>query len=242
MEAQIDYIAERTFSPKVWTMVLSSLKAVLDEELVEKLGPKYLKGGDYHWRVYYSHKRNLYRDHVNWIVQFFSDKKGKLLDVGCGDGLILSRLNDETDLECWGIDISSLAIELAHRHGVKNCECVDLSKFQVANFDHIFIGDVLEHLPSPELVLRHIGNLLKPGGFLMLSIPIQGGSPRWGDRYVVALPKAIMLMSHEFGAVCPEIHKPWKKYYLLARKPLGAKNEHSFHRTMAMRTFTSRSY
>jgi len=45
---------------------------------------KYKSHKDYHWRDYYREKPTLYQKHVNKVIDFFKNKEGRLLDVGCG--------------------------------------------------------------------------------------------------------------------------------------------------------------
>lgn len=228
MDAEMECIAEQTYTKKVWVVVSSALIKVLGRPTVERLGAKYLQQGDYHWRIYYHpDRKSMYQRHVNHVVKFFSDKGGTLLDVGCGDGLILSKLSNETELDCFGIDISPLAIALAHRHRVMNCQCVDLFKYTANNiirrpmglFDYVFIGDLLEHLPDPELALNCVKNFLADGGYVLMAIPIQGQKPDGGDRYIVDLAKLMRISRQMFGKViCLQIRRHWKKWYILARK------------------------
>jgi len=220
MEAEMEHIAEQTYTKKVWVVVSSALLKVLERPTVERLGGKYLRMGDYHWRIYYHpHKKSMYQRHVNHVVDFFSDKGGTLLDVGCGDGLILSRLGSETELDCFGIDISPLAIALAHQHKVMNCQCIDLFEYAENNFDYVFVGDLLEHLPDPELALNCIKNFLADGGYALIAVPIQGQIPDGGDRYIVNLRKLMHLSRRVFGTiVCLQVRRTWKKWYVLARK------------------------
>ena len=41
--------------------------------------------------------------------------------------------------------------------------------------DAIMCTEVLEHIPDPQAALREFGRLVKPGGYLLVSVPIMGG-------------------------------------------------------------------
>ena len=242
----LDLLIEETMSVPVWKFTANALEKVLGDDVANELGRKYLRSGDYHWRLYFSPKFNLYREHVNYILEYFSDMKGTLLDVGCGEGLILERLIQETQLECYGIDISPLAIELAHQHGVEKCEVAgvfDLDK----TFDHIFVGDVLEHTEEPETVLRKMHDLLNPGGTILISVPMQK-KKYIGDRHLFTLASALRLISGTFGLVRCEVHRAWLKMYFISRKQKvyeafgGETSEHILRRSMPGQTAPSRPW
>ena len=64
----------------------------------------------------------------------------------------------------------TLAIEAETHYDkvyISPVERVDFSE----NFDLVNCGDVLEHLPDPLKVLRHLRSCLKPGGRLIASVP-----------------------------------------------------------------------
>ena len=44
-----------------------------------------------------------------------------------------------------------------------------------ASFDAVLCTEVLEHVPDPDLVLKEIGRILKPGGHLFLTAPLTSG-------------------------------------------------------------------
>ena len=102
-------------------------------------------------------------------------KPGKVLEVGCGDGYILYRLQEELDgLDCHGIDVSENAIAVAK----ENVE----GKFEVMNaeeqlpegkYDTVICLEVLEHLKEPEELAKKMFDLLVPGGRLLISVPIE---------------------------------------------------------------------
>ena len=71
---------------------------------------KYDKGGAYHWKWYLVNYGG-YQEFSNWLVDLFP-AKGRILDVGCGDGLI-AYLFFRSGFEVVGFDTSELAINLA---------------------------------------------------------------------------------------------------------------------------------
>lgn len=98
-------------------------------------------------------------------------KTDRVLDVGCGAGNMLERIEAERT----GIDLSQTMIERARR---KLGPDVDLRKmsaealdFPDSSFDKVLCSEVIEHLLNPEAVLKEIGRVLKPGGLAAVSIP-----------------------------------------------------------------------
>lgn len=110
---------------------------------------------------------------VEWDEPPFGN--GRLLDVGCGQGALLKRMN-RLGWRCWGIDVSPHAVAETQRNvpeaTVFLSDLAHLSTQQ--SFDVIVMSHVLEHLPKPVDGLRQCHRLLSPGGKLVLSIPNLG--------------------------------------------------------------------
>ena len=95
---------------------------------------------------------------------------GRVLDVGCGDGLFFDRLAEFGPVEGVEPDASLLTPGSPHR-----------ARITVAPFDASFqpghryalvlMLDVLEHLEDPVGALRHARSLLEPDGRLVLTVP-----------------------------------------------------------------------
>ncbi len=100
-------------------------------------------------------------------------EKGKLLDVGCGDGAI-AVLAKQKGLEAYGIDISADNVALAKLNGIPAKTC-DLNSgkipFPENTFDAVYCGEVLEHTDSPEKVIREIRRILKRNALLVVTVP-----------------------------------------------------------------------
>ena len=99
-----------------------------------------------------------------------------VLDVGCGSGRLLSGLPE--NVEYMGIDFSKTLIRIA-RENYPGREFVIASMTdgqvweKLGKHDAVFMVASLHHLPTRELqlmVLRASKGVLKPGGFLFLSV------------------------------------------------------------------------
>lgn len=217
---QLERLARRSMTKKAWVVTAQALEKVLGNRVADRLGRKYLRLGDYHWRIYHSGKMSAYRMHVDYIVNYFHDRAGWLLDVGCGAGLVLSKLKEEVSLNCYGIDLSPLAIELAHYHSVSACETIDLFKYRVKKserFDFIYIGDVLEHLRDPLAGLVRIKTWLKPQGTILIAIPIQT-KLRLTDQAIFDYESASELIGSQFEIVHFDEQIPCVKMYFTVIK------------------------
>lgn len=104
--------------------------------------------------------------------------QARILDVGCGQGLLIYALREAGYRDLQGIDLSEQQVEVSKQFALP-CTAVNaeylfqLAESSPASFDLIFLMDVLEHLPKPEQLrmLRAISSLLKPAGQLVLSVP-----------------------------------------------------------------------
>lgn len=185
---------------------------VSDEDL--KSTRKYFQKGDYHWRDY--GRPSLYRKHVEVVESFFKEKSGSLLDVGCGDGLILSRLNQNKNLNCFGIDVAPLAIEFARQHEIYNCGVAGICEFS-GKYDYIFAGDLFEHLRYPDLALERMYGWFPSDGLLFSSFPIQAG--KMGNDFHIFTRESIEeLFSCLFTIESFEVRNDLKKMYIVAKK------------------------
>lgn len=97
--------------------------------------------------------------------------KGSVLDVGCGDGLLLQMLR-EKDIEAQGVDISDVAVEVCTQKGFlvqKNDFTIDALPFGEGTFDTVIALDVLEHVYNPEKLLSEMNRVAKSA--IVISVP-----------------------------------------------------------------------
>jgi 2-polyprenyl-6-hydroxyphenyl methylase/3-demethylubiquinone-9 3-methyltransferase len=100
----------------------------------------------------------------------------RILDVGCGAGLLSEALARE-GAQVTALDLSPELIEIAKLHLLESSLKVDyrlqsveaLAAEAPGSFDAITCMEMLEHVPDPGSVLAACATLLKPGGRLLLS-------------------------------------------------------------------------
>ena len=113
----------------------------------------------------------------------------RVLEVGCGHGFMLSRL--EHKYETFGVDISEYAITQAARFAPKSrCFIADIEQelpieLKRGTFDLVIAKYVFEHLRNPLAAMKRIVALLQPQGLVLFSVPNTEsiGSRRKGKRW-----------------------------------------------------------
>ena len=96
----------------------------------------------------------------------------RILDIGCGSGLMLKSLRDFGDV--YGMDASSSAIKFSktlHNGTIKKGLLPWQIPFQEDFFDLIVALDVIEHVDEDQEALISINNLMKKEGLLILTVP-----------------------------------------------------------------------
>jgi SAM-dependent methyltransferase len=97
----------------------------------------------------------------------------RVLEVGCGTGNVLRYLEQVcTGGQVIGLDLFFEGLRFAQQR--VSCQLVqaDINRPPFGqSFDVIGIFDVLEHLDNDQDVLRTLHKLLKPGGYLLITVP-----------------------------------------------------------------------
>ena len=112
-----------------------------------------------------------------WIQERVSLQGLKVLDVGCGGG-ILSDAMARAGAQVLGIDLADKALKVAQLHALetqtpgvqyRSISAEDLAAEQAAQFDVVTCMEMLEHVPDPASVVSACANLVKPGGWVFFS-------------------------------------------------------------------------
>ncbi len=126
--------------------------------------------------------RELYRRHWWWRAResailreidqlgVRADGSHRILDVGCGDGLLFDALESFGFVEGVESDEATLATESKWRQRIHR-QPFDESFNPESGYDLILMLDILEHLPEPEKALAHAKSLLNPGGKILMTVP-----------------------------------------------------------------------
>lgn len=118
---------------------------------------------------YYRHSR------PELIAQI--DNAGRVLDLGCGAGMISSAIREKcSPKEIWGVEVVPEVAEQARNNpDLDRVLCGDitdlLDELPDRYFSHVVAGDVLEHLVDPWKVVAALYHKLEPGGKFICSIP-----------------------------------------------------------------------
>lgn len=96
-------------------------------------------------------------------------KRGRIADLGCGDGAVLAALAGRQLLDgAVAVDISTERVHAA-RQATPSTEGVVASAAATglpdASVDGVVCSQVIEHMPDDELVAAEIARILRPGGW-----------------------------------------------------------------------------
>ncbi|MGH8050412.1 MAG: bifunctional 2-polyprenyl-6-hydroxyphenol methylase/3-demethylubiquinol 3-O-methyltransferase UbiG [Arenimonas sp.] len=113
---------------------------------------------------------------LSYVAKQVPLKGKKVLDVGCGGGLLSEALARE-GAEVIALDLAAELIEIAKLHLYESNVKVDyrwqsvesLAEEMAGQFDAITCMEMLEHVPDPSSILRACEKLLKPDGKLFIS-------------------------------------------------------------------------
>jgi len=113
---------------------------------------------------------------ANYIDEFSPVAGRKLIDVGCGGG-ILAESMAHRGAHVTGIDMGEAPLSVARIHQLESGVSVNyqrstaeaMAEAQPENFDIVCCLEMLEHVPDPAAVIMACAQLAKPGASLYFS-------------------------------------------------------------------------
>lgn len=95
----------------------------------------------------------------------------RILDIGCGDGALMSALRDQKQVDARGIEIDSANVSAAVAKGlsvVQGDADRDLYEYPDNSFDYAILSQTLQTTHRPDIVVE---NLLRIGRYAFVSFP-----------------------------------------------------------------------
>lgn len=110
------------------------------------------------------------------VADLIPRESKKILDLGCGVGILGETVKQEIDAEIVGIESNTEMAEIARKRldkvVVGDLESIRLEDhLSLGYFDCVIVADILEHLRDPWAVLTETVRFLNSGGFVVASIP-----------------------------------------------------------------------
>jgi SAM-dependent methyltransferase len=122
-----------------------------------------------HW--WYTGRRKILTSFVEDICHRVTDRRPRILDVGCGTGANLLMLSQYGDAE--GVDISEDALAFCRERGLEKVKlgAGEELPYDDGTFDLVTALDVVEHMDDDLAGLREMRRVLRPGGRVLLFVP-----------------------------------------------------------------------
>ena len=113
---------------------------------------------------------------VNYISQHINLAEKRVLDIGCGGGILAEALAHH-GAAVTAIDKAEASLSVAKLHLLESqldisyldSTAEELAEAQPAQFDVVTCLEMLEHVPDPSSVVAACQRLVKPGGFVFFS-------------------------------------------------------------------------
>jgi methionine biosynthesis protein MetW len=127
------------------------------------------------------------------LVASMIEPGSRLLDVGCGDGELLSHLVHYKDVDGRGMELSQSGVNACVRHGlsvIQGDADNDLDAYPARAFDYVVLSQTLQATRNPRKV---IANLVRIGRHAIVSFPNFG---QWRSRLYLLFRGRMPMTQH----------------------------------------------
>jgi 2-polyprenyl-6-hydroxyphenyl methylase / 3-demethylubiquinone-9 3-methyltransferase len=113
---------------------------------------------------------------LEWIHALASLNGKKVLDVGCGGGILAEAMASK-GATVTGIDLADKSLKVAELHLLESGANVRYEKVateefaqrEAGQYDIVTCMEMLEHVPDPQSIVDACSKLVKPGGWVFFS-------------------------------------------------------------------------
>lgn len=128
----------------------------------------------------YEPEDGMTKHRIRIVYNFIPQHVTNLLDIGAGYGYIERLISQKgRTIKLYGNDISPNAVKQLQRRfkGDFRVESLYRLRYPAQFFDLVMLLEVLEHVPPTKTfaLLKRIKQLLKPGGYIIISVPSNEG-------------------------------------------------------------------
>jgi methionine biosynthesis protein MetW len=126
-------------------------------------------------KLYYSSALVYHYENQKNLLKLLTplEKRGKILDIGCGDGSLVLEASKISNCEAYGIDIDEKGINKAKKRNINGFVANANLKIPFNNetFNVIISNQCIEHLENPDHIFSEIYRLLDNEGYAIISVP-----------------------------------------------------------------------
>jgi SAM-dependent methyltransferase len=135
------------------------------------------------------------------VAAVLEAKPARVLDVGCGPGELTERFAREFGAEVRAIDISPRMVELTRAREI-DAQIADAEQIPFADreFDCVFAGWVLYHVPALDRAISECARVLRPGGRLVASTYTEANLAELWDLIGETEPRGALSFNRSNGA------------------------------------------
>ena len=121
-----------------------------------------------HW--WFTERRRLFS---RLIAGLHLPADGPILDIGTSTGTNLRMLRDLGFSRVEGVDTSTESVRWCESKGLGHVTLGDVCNlpFEDASFEMVLATDIIEHVDDDATAIREIRRVLKPGGFVLVTVP-----------------------------------------------------------------------
>ena len=148
---------------------VKSITNPLPREMVKNTYPILYEVEQSHW--WFIGRRRILAGFIEKICRGVTDRRPRILDVGCGTGANLLMLSQYGEAE--GVDVSEDALAFCRARGLDRVRlgAAEELPYEDGTFDLVTALDVVEHMDNDLAGLKEMRRVLRPGGRVLLFVP-----------------------------------------------------------------------